>query len=107
MTLINLSYEISAIFLLVAAVGALGLIVRQPLIVSLLAAGVAVGPFGLGWISSQDRIELLAQAGISLLLFVVGLKLDLHLIRPFKSWSGPARVEVAPLRLPGNPALSD
>jgi Kef-type K+ transport system membrane component KefB len=81
MVFINLFYEISAILLLAAAVGALGLILRQPLIVSLLAAGVAVGPFGLGWISSHDQIELLAHVGISLLLFVVGLKLDLHLIR--------------------------
>ena len=81
MTFVNLFYEISAILLLAAAVGALGLFFRQPLIVSLLAAGVAVGPFGLGWISSHDQIELLAHVGISLLLFVVGLKLDLHLIR--------------------------
>ena len=81
MVFINLFYEISAILLLAAAVGALGQILRQPLIVSLLAAGVAVGPFGLGWISSHDQIELLAHVGISLLLFVVGLKLDLHLIR--------------------------
>jgi Kef-type K+ transport system membrane component KefB len=81
MTFVNLFYEISAILLLAAAVGALGLILRQPLIVSLLAAGVAVGPFGLGWISSHDQIELLAHVGISLLLFVVGLKLDLHLIK--------------------------
>ena len=81
MTFVNLFYEISAILLLAAAVGALGLFLKQPLIVSLLAAGVAVGPFGLAWISSHDQIELLAHVGISLLLFVVGLKLDLHLIR--------------------------
>ena len=81
MTFVNLFYEISAILLLAAAVGALGLILRQPLIVSLLAAGVIVGPFGLAWISSHDQIELLAHVGISLLLFVVGLKLDLTLIK--------------------------
>jgi len=31
--------------------------------------------------TSHDQIELLAQIGIALLLFIVGLKLDLHLIR--------------------------
>ena len=61
--------------------GALGLILRQPLIISLLAAGIAVGPLGLTWISSDDQIELFAHIGISLLLFVVGLRLDLNLIR--------------------------
>jgi predicted Kef-type K+ transport protein len=35
----------------------------------------------LGVIRSYDQIELLAHIGISLLLFIVGLRLDLSLIR--------------------------
>ncbi|MGQ9687215.1 MAG: cation:proton antiporter [Desulfobaccales bacterium] len=77
----NIFHEITAILLVAAAVGMLGLVLRQPLIVSLLAAGILVGPSGFGLITSPDQIELLAHIGISLLLFVVGLKLDLHLIR--------------------------
>jgi Kef-type K+ transport system membrane component KefB len=77
----NIFYEITAILLVASVVGVLGLALRQPLIVSLLAAGILVGPSGTGLITSHDQIELLAHIGISLLLFVVGLKLDLHLIR--------------------------
>ena len=39
-----------------------------------------------GWVSANDRVDLLAKLGITLLLFVVGLKLDLHIIRTI----GPA-----------------
>ncbi len=73
--------EMTAILAIAAVLGAIGLWLRQPLIVSLLAAGILVGPSGLSLISSHAEIELLAHFGIALLLFVVGLKLDLHLIR--------------------------
>lgn len=74
-------YEIAAILGLAAILGALGMILRQPLIVAFLATGVLAGPSGLALIKSHGQIELLAQIGISLLLFVVGLRLDLRLIR--------------------------
>ncbi|HEX9625777.1 MAG TPA: cation:proton antiporter family protein [Acidiferrobacterales bacterium] len=74
-------YEITALLLVAAAVGALALKLRQPLIVAFIAVGIAVGPAGLGWVASRDQVDLLAALGIALLLFVVGLKLDLHLIR--------------------------
>ncbi len=73
--------EIAAILVLATGLGILGLLLRQPLIVAFLLTGVLSGPFGLGIITSYDKIELLGHIGIALLLFVVGLKLDLHLIR--------------------------
>jgi Kef-type K+ transport system membrane component KefB/Trk K+ transport system NAD-binding subunit len=73
--------EITAILLVASALGIIGLLLRQPLIVCLLAAGIVVGPSVLGLITSYEEIELLGHIGIAVLLFVVGLKLDLHLIR--------------------------
>ena len=64
-----------------AAIGALGVRLRQPLIVSFIAVGILVGPAVLGWVSAEDEVDLLAKLGITLLLFIVGLKLDLHIIR--------------------------
>ena len=61
--------------------GALGQKLRQPLIIMFLAAGILAGPSGLGIIESYTQIELLAHIGIALLLFIVGLRLDLNLIR--------------------------
>ncbi len=69
--------------LLAAAVVAGALIVwlRQPLILGYILVGVLLGPSMLGWVSARDQVDLLARMGIAMLLFVVGLKLDLHLIR--------------------------
>ena len=75
--------EIALLLLIAAAAGALGLWLKQPLIVSFLAAGVVMGPSVLGVVSANDQVDLLAKLGISLLLFVVGLKLDLRIIRAF------------------------
>ncbi len=73
--------EITVLLLLAAAVGAIGVRLRQPLIVAFIAVGILVGPSVLGWVSANDQVDLLAKLGITLLLFVVGLKLDLHIIR--------------------------
>lgn len=43
--------------------------------------GIVVGPAVLGLVGAHDQIDLLAQVGVSVLLFVVGLKLDLQHIR--------------------------
>ncbi len=74
-------YEIAAILLLATVCGMLGQKLRQPLLIMFLVAGVVAGPAGLGIIGSYEQIELLAHMGIALLLFIVGLKLDLNLIR--------------------------
>ena len=73
--------EMAVLLLFAAAVGALGIRLRQPLIVAFIAVGILAGPSVLGWVSANDQIDLLAKFGITLLLFVVGLKLDLHIIR--------------------------
>ncbi|MBW6519720.1 MAG: cation:proton antiporter [Desulfoarculaceae bacterium] len=73
--------EIAAILGLATLVGIVGQKLRQPLIIMFLATGILAGPSCLGIIQSYDQVELLAEIGIALLLFIVGLKLDLHLIR--------------------------
>jgi Kef-type K+ transport system membrane component KefB/Trk K+ transport system NAD-binding subunit len=77
----NAFAEIALILLAAALVGALGTWLRQPLIVSFIAVGILVGPAGMGLVTQHEEIELLASIGISLLLFVVGLKLDFQTIR--------------------------
>ena len=54
--------------LLAAGIGALGVRLRQPLIVAFIAVGILVGPSVLSWVSANDQIDLLAKLGISLLL---------------------------------------
>lgn len=74
-------FELTALLALAAVAGLIGLLLRQPMIVSFIAVGVLAGPSALNIVQSHDKIELLAELGIALLLFLVGLKLDLKLIR--------------------------
>ena len=73
--------EIAALLALAAGVGAIALQLRQPLIVAFIFVGLLAGPSALGWVQAHDEIDLLAQLGVAVLLFVVGLKLDLKLVR--------------------------
>jgi len=73
--------EMAVLLLLAAVAGALCMRLRQPLIVAFIAVGILAGPSVLGWVSANDQLDLLAKFGITLLLFIVGLKLDLHIIR--------------------------
>jgi Kef-type K+ transport system membrane component KefB len=73
--------EVALLLAFTAGVGLVGLLLRQPLIVSFIVVGLAAGPSALDLIRSQAEIELLAELGIAVLLFLVGIKLDLKLIR--------------------------
>jgi Kef-type K+ transport system membrane component KefB len=76
------TFLVFALVLLLAAFGGLlSAKLRQPVIVAFIGIGVLVGPVGLGWVVGEGPIDLFAKLGISLLLFLVGLKLDFHLVR--------------------------
>ncbi len=72
------------LFVLFAAAKILGELFqhfRQPAVVGELLAGVIVGPSVLGWVSGGDVLDLLAQLGVIILLFRVGLDTDLADLR--------------------------
>ncbi|WP_254977841.1 cation:proton antiporter [Cyanobium sp. ATX 6A2] len=77
----NIFHELAAILMLAGVIGVVGLKLRQPLIISYILTGIVAGPALLGWTSGGSELELLSSIGISVLLFVVGLKLDVGLIR--------------------------
>ncbi len=74
-------YELTALLVLAAAVGLIGLLLRQPMIVSFIAVGVLAGPSALDIVRLNENIGLLAELGVAVLLFLVGLKLDLKLVK--------------------------
>mgnify|MGYP006429754141 CR=1 FL=1 len=73
--------EIAVLLVLAAIVGFLGIILHQPLIVSFIAVGLIAGPSALDPVRSDEQISLLSELGIAVLLFLVGIKLDVKLIR--------------------------
>jgi Kef-type K+ transport system membrane component KefB len=73
--------EFAIILFLAALLGAIGQFFKQPLIVMFIFLGIVVGPSFLNIVHSKENIKLLAEIGIAVLLFIVGLKLDLRLIK--------------------------
>jgi len=73
--------EVAALLVMAAVIGFLGIVLRQPLIVSFIAVGLIAGPSALDLVHADEQITLLSQLGIAVLLFLVGIKLDLKLIR--------------------------
>jgi Kef-type K+ transport system membrane component KefB len=60
----------------------LGHLLRQPLLLAYIATGVMIGPkLGFGWIQSEEEIKAISEIGLVLLLFMIGLELDLKKIR--------------------------
>jgi Kef-type K+ transport system membrane component KefB len=52
---------------------------RQPLLLAYLIAGVLIGPqIGFGLITDQESIRTVSEIGLILLLFIIGLEMDLH-----------------------------
>jgi Kef-type K+ transport system membrane component KefB/Trk K+ transport system NAD-binding subunit len=85
-TLLGSMFNELALLLFAAIVAAIVAVrLRQPLIIAFIVMGIVVGPVGLNVIRSREQLNVLAEMGLALLLFVVGLKLDLHVIRSMGS----------------------
>jgi len=77
----NLFLELALLLGLAALIGLVGRMLRQPLIVSFIVTGILAGPAVFHIARSDDNYALLSDLGIAVLLFLVGLKLDINLIR--------------------------
>ena len=53
---------------------------RQPLILAYLIAGFCIGPFGAGWVKSEESISVISELGLIFMLFMIGLEIDLKKI---------------------------
>lgn len=51
---------------------------RQPAIVGYILAGIVLGPSGLSLVSNREAIGTLAEFGVLMLLFVIGIELDIR-----------------------------
>lgn len=56
-------------------------LVRQPVILGYLVVGVVIGPFGLGLVRDQGTVQSLAEFGVALLMFTVGVNFPLAELR--------------------------
>ena len=77
------------IALSLVAASALGFVMkqlRQPLLLGYILAGVALGPVGFRVIADHTEIITLAEIGLILLLFMIGLEIDLKKMMSAGRW---------------------
>ncbi len=83
--MISLYQEVALLLVATAVIGLIALRLRQPVIVAYILIGIVAGPSVLDWVGAHESTQLLAEIGVTILLFVVGLKLDVHLVRKLGS----------------------
>ena len=72
--------SLSALALLLAAAVGLGLVMsrlRMPAAAGFILVGMALGPTGMGLIHNSSSIETLAELGVLMLLFIIGMEMRL------------------------------
>ncbi len=68
--------DIGIVLLAAAGGGWLARRVGMPAVVGYLAVGLLVSPFTPGYVADREQIQLLADVGVALLLFEVGVEID-------------------------------
>lgn len=93
---IELVGDLGYLLLVCSAVGALAYILKQPMVLGFLIAGILIGPFGpFGLIKDIEMLNSFSDIAIVLLLFGVGLTFPLSQLRAIgKIGTGIAIIEV-------------
>ena len=73
--------DIGAVLLAAAAAGWVARRLTLPAVIGYLVVGLAVSPFTPGYVADREHLQLLADFGVVLLLFEVGIEVDLLRLR--------------------------
>ncbi len=73
----NLFFELTTVLILAGLVSFLVSLLKQPSIIAYILTGVIIGPLGYYRLQQGDVFSALAEIGITLLLFMVGMQLDI------------------------------
>src|SRR5258707_10481340 len=87
--------EIGILLLLAVASGWLARRVGLPAVLGYLVVGLIVSPFTPGYVAERHQLEVLADIGVVLLLFEVGIEIDpIRLVRNRSGvlWAAPTQV---------------
>lgn len=73
----HLLVDIGIVVLAATIVGLIAHFLRQPLLLAYLIAGALIGPIGFKLIQEQGSIDTISEIGLVLLLFIIGLELNI------------------------------
>ncbi len=89
--------ELGTVLLLAAGAGWIARRAGLPAVVGYLVLGLAISPFTPGYVADRAQLQLLADVGVVLLLFEVGIEVDLARLRREHSglvWAAPLQAIV-------------
>jgi CPA2 family monovalent cation:H+ antiporter-2 len=88
-------FELGLVLLLAAVAGWIARALRLPAVVGYLAIGLVLSPFTPGYVADRSQLAFLADVGVVLLLFEVGIEIDLSRLRHDHgaiAWLSPVQV---------------
>ena len=65
--------ELSLIIVITVMIAGIMRLLKQPLIIGYIIAGIIVSPYFLDIVKSTDTLIIFSQIGVTLLLFIIGL----------------------------------
>ena len=77
----NIFVELSLVIIITTFLAAIAKILKQPLIIAYIIAGIIVGPNIFDLVKHHDAIATFSQLGIAFLLFIVGLNLSPKIVK--------------------------
>lgn len=80
--------ELSLVIIVTAAISLFMRLIRQPLILGYILAGLLVGPSALNLIHATDLFAVFSEIGIALLLFIIGLGMNVSELKKLSSVVG-------------------
>jgi len=92
----ELIYDITVCILTAWVVAVACQAIKQPLLLAYLLAGFVIGPHGFRWIINSEAIDAISSIGLVLLLFLIGLEMDLKkMLNAGKAISVSALIQIA------------
>lgn len=89
--------DVGIVLLLAAGAGWLARALSLPAVVGYLGVGLAISPFTPGYVADREQLAFLADIGVVLLLFEVGIEIDIGRLRREQgaiTWAAPLQVVV-------------
>ena len=77
----NIFVELSFVIGVVLVISLIMRLLKQPLLIGYIIAGVLVGPLVFNIVHTADQLDVFAHLGIALLLFIIGLGLSPKIIK--------------------------
>lgn len=78
---VSIFTQISMVIAIAAIISVIMRLLRQPLILGYILTGIVVSPSALNLVHAKDAFETFSQIGIALLLFIIGLGLNVGVVR--------------------------